>query len=80
MFRRYDSRDMDQVTVSTYGTSHVVVIPAALMRALGWLKGDRVAVFVKGGDIVYRNDSQRAARLTREWRANKEHHVTADAR
>jgi antitoxin component of MazEF toxin-antitoxin module len=80
MFRRYDSRDMDQVTVSENGTSHCVVIPAAIMRALGWIKGDRCMVFVKGGDIVYRNDTQRAARFTREFKANKEHHVSADAR
>ena len=71
---------MDSVRISANGTSHCLVIPAAIMRALGWLPGDRCACFVKGGDIVYRNDTQRAARFTREFRANKEQHVAADSR
>lgn len=80
MFPRYDARHMNVVKITPFGTSHAVVIPAAVMRALGWARGDRLSVFVKGGDIVYRNDSQRAARFTREWRANQEHHVAGESR
>lgn len=80
MFPRYDTRDMDQVKITPFGTSLAVVIPAPILRSLGWVRGDRLSVWVKGGDIVYRNDSQRAARFTKEWRAQREHHISAEAR
>jgi antitoxin component of MazEF toxin-antitoxin module len=45
------------------GTNLGIALPMSLVRSMGWLRGDRVAVFQSGGDIVIRNDSKRAARF-----------------
>lgn len=71
---------METVKVTRNGAAHAMTIPASIMRALGWIRGDRLALYIKGGDIVVRNDSQRAARFTRQFGARKENHVAAEAR
>ncbi len=42
------------------GTNIGIALPQSLVRELGWLRGDYVAVFTKGGDVVLRNDTRRA--------------------
>lgn len=71
---------MKQVTLTGLGTQLGAVMPQDFVRALGWVRGDKLACFVERGDIVFRNSSQRAARFTRTFRGRKENRIEADGR
>jgi antitoxin component of MazEF toxin-antitoxin module len=71
---------METVKVTKNGAALSMTLPASLMRTLGWVRGDQLMVYAKGGDLVVRNDSERAARFTRQFRARKENFIAAEAR
>jgi bifunctional DNA-binding transcriptional regulator/antitoxin component of YhaV-PrlF toxin-antitoxin module len=62
------------------GSNLGVAIPKSIERALAWQKGDRVGIFVRDGDVVIRNDTQRAIRLTHERADRRDEHVGSNGR
>lgn len=71
---------MKQITLTGVGASLGVALPRDFVRALGWIRGDKLAATIEGGDIVIRNSSERAARFTREFKQRADQRVQADAR
>jgi antitoxin component of MazEF toxin-antitoxin module len=71
---------MKIATLTGVGGNMGVALPWDFVRSLGWVKGDKLALSIEGGDIVIRNSSQRAARFTRDFKARPENRVQADTR
>ena len=71
---------MKTSTVTKFGTQLGVALPQDFVRALGWVKGDKLACFIEGGNIVFRNSSQRSAKFFRDFRARPDQRLAADAR
>lgn len=55
---------MEMRKILQIGTNIGIALPQSLVRELGWLRGDYVGIFTKGGDVVLRNDTKRATRFT----------------
>jgi len=57
-----------------------IAIPRDFERALGWVRGDVLSASIKGGDLVIRNSSKRAAKFTRDFQSRKESQLDGDHR
>jgi bifunctional DNA-binding transcriptional regulator/antitoxin component of YhaV-PrlF toxin-antitoxin module len=80
MFPSYYNTGMHIAKVLGVGSNLGVAIPKSIERDLGWLKGDHVAIFVRDGDVVIRNDTQRATRFTHERAGRRDERVAAGQR
>lgn len=66
---------MKLATVLQVGNNLGCAFPMSFVRAMGWLRGDKLMVFESGGDIVIRNDTRRIARFHHERSDTRDHNA-----
>jgi hypothetical protein len=71
---------MKQVTLTCLGSQLGAVMPVDYIRALGWARGDKLTCYIQGANIVFRNNTERAARFTRAFRKRLANTIDSDNR
>lgn len=71
---------MQKQKVLQVGSQLGIALPQSLVRAEGWCRGDRVAIFLREGDIVIRNDTKRSARFSHDQRGRRDERIAAESR